>query len=136
MVLMKGENLDKKSTDEDRDSDSNKSSETSKARKSSISSGLKRRGRPPKAMSLVMELEREVEGKYHEKLIAAEKKIAELEDALYLSKKRESLLVKLIEDQDEAMLTFIHKWKAKKKNKLNLPVTGRRRGRPKKIDTR
>ncbi len=100
--------------------------------KSSVAANGKR-GRPPKALSLVMELERQIETRYQRKIEKAQEQIKALKDELKASKQREKAALKLFEKQQKAMAKFVANWSNKELAKVQkVGEAKRKRGRPRK----
>lgn len=101
--------------------------------KSSVATNSSKRGRPPKALSLVMELERQIETRYQRKIEKAQEQIKALKDELKASKQREKAALKLFEKQQKAMAKFVANWSNKELAKVQKAgETKRKRGRPRK----
>ncbi|WP_455384122.1 hypothetical protein [Acidihalobacter prosperus] len=101
--------------------------------KSATGTATKRRGRPPKAMSLVMEFEREIEARFQAKLDKAEAQVNELKAELKAAQKRERAALKLFEKQEKALTKFVTTWNAKELAKVQKAAEPKkRRGRPRK----
>lgn len=101
--------------------------------KSATGAATKRRGRPPKAMSLVMEFEREIEARFQVKLDKAEAQVNELKAELKAAQKRERAALKLFEKQEKALTKFVTTWNAKELAKVQKAAEPKkRRGRPRK----
>lgn len=92
-----------------------------------------RRGRPLKTLSLVMELEKEIEGRFSSRLVKVESQLNELKEALKMAQKREKAALKLLEKQEKALTRFISNWSTKEVAKIQKMTEPKyRRGRPRK----
>lgn len=95
--------------------------------------GARRRGRPPNAVSLVVEFERAIETRYQAKLDKTQAQIAELKGELKAAQKRERAALKLFEKQEKALTKFVTSWNSKELAKVQKAAQPRRRrGRPRK----
>ncbi|APZ43246.1 hypothetical protein BW247_09195 [Acidihalobacter ferrooxydans] len=84
-------------------------------------------------MSLVMEFEREIEGRFQARLDKAAAQIEALKVELKASQQREKAALKLFEKQQKALNKFVTNWSTKELAKVQKAAEPKkRRGRPRK----